>query len=235
MWNGTNKNSLRSNTVLSGVVDASNLPGFLAIGTGLAVNLVATTPLIVSFANGFGVDGESEYICRIAANLASAWSSLTDNTTCYLYIERNATTGAITYGFTATKPKYVMVGVAGTAGHYFEIPTRKMKYSNGATLVDKQIVFVGECVTASGTVSSVTPYAFNGEYIMTNNVIAASTIYTYNHNIGTDLVEAQVSTSLGGGDMRKDCAVTELAYKTVKFTSPAGSPRYATVIVRRTF
>ena len=199
MWNGTNKNSLRSNTVLSGIVDANNLPSFLAVGTGLVVDLVATTPLIISFANGFGVDGESEYICRIATNLSSAWSSLTDNTTCYLYIERAAATGIITYGFTVTQPKYVMVGVADTAGHYFEIPTRKMKYSNGTTLVDKQIVFVGECITASGAVSSVTPYAYNGEYIMADKIIVASTVYTFNHNIGTDLVEAQVSTSLGGG------------------------------------
>ena len=93
-------------TVLSGRTDANGQANFLEGGTGLAVNLKATAkPVILAFADGFGDFGAVDYIGKIAADVASAWSGLAPYSTNYLYVERN-TDGSLNFGKTTALPAY---------------------------------------------------------------------------------------------------------------------------------
>lgn len=95
--------------IMQGSVNSlTGAANFLSAGTGLAVNLSATaTPLIMSFAAGFSTTtGAINYIGSATADLTPAWSSLTANTTNYLYIDRNSSTGVLTYGATISPPYY---------------------------------------------------------------------------------------------------------------------------------
>lgn len=76
-------------TVLSGP------PNFIQPGNGLECSLLASTPINVTFA-----DGQDNYVETITDSVA-AWSGLTANATNFLYVERNPTTGALTYGSVA--------------------------------------------------------------------------------------------------------------------------------------
>jgi hypothetical protein len=98
-------NNAKRQTVLVSSLDANGLPNFISIGTGLVVNIAATSiPVITSFAAGFGVDGGIEFIGSVSTD--DTITSLTNNAVNYLFIERDATTGAITLGKTIKKPQY---------------------------------------------------------------------------------------------------------------------------------
>lgn len=175
-------------TVLAGSVDANGLANFLAIGTGLAVNLLATaTPLVAAFAAGFGATGEVDYIGQITADVSAAWSALAASTTNYLYIDRNTSTGALTYGSTTLAPAYQYGGSPSTGNgqHTFRIDEMKMYAGNGSAASAVQRVFVGEAVTNASNVTSVTAYALQGRYDSGRFAISASSSYAKAHNIGT--------------------------------------------------
>lgn len=153
-------------TTLSGGVDANGSANFLGIGSGLAVSLTATVPVVVAFAAGFGAIGEIDFVGRIATTLAAAWSGLTASSTLYLYVDRNVATGALTYGFTALTPNYGYGIAKSTVNgqHTYRIDEGVMYVGNGSTAAAVQRVFLGECVTGATTVSSVTTYALMGSY-----------------------------------------------------------------------
>lgn len=93
--------------ILQGSVNSTTgVPNFLSIGTGLAINISATaTPLIVSFAAGnSNTAGAQTFIGAVTADGTSQWSGLTASTTNYLYIDRNTSTGALTYGQVTSYP-----------------------------------------------------------------------------------------------------------------------------------
>jgi hypothetical protein len=173
-------------TVLSGVV-SSGVAAFLAIGTGLAVNLLATaTPLVVTTANGFNASGAVDSVTRVAADIASAWSSLTASSTLYLYID-STSTASPTYGFSALQPvyQYTAPSSPATDQHWFDRSSFQMKRYNGSAWIVVPRVFVGEAVTGSSTVSSVTTYAFRGEYVsQETSLVAGGTQISWNHNLG---------------------------------------------------
>ena len=94
-------------TVLAGAVDANGKANFLSAGSGLTVDLAATTtPVVLAFADGFTDAGLVTRIGRVTADDAAAWSGLTDNETNYLYVERDSSTGALSYGATTYAPVY---------------------------------------------------------------------------------------------------------------------------------
>lgn len=102
----TNASSVRQ-TVLSASLSALSVPNFITAGAGLSVNIAATTtPIRISFANGFDADGASEKIGSVTSD--TSISSLTASQTNYLYAERNTSTGAITLGKTTSQPQYAM-------------------------------------------------------------------------------------------------------------------------------
>jgi hypothetical protein len=172
-------------TILSAAVDSNGISNFLAIGTGLAVNLSATTvPITVAFAAGYDSNGAVNYIGRATADLTSAWSSLTASSTLYLYVEYNA--GAFTYGFTSLAPNYGWgITKSTTSGqHTFRIDEMKMYVGNGSSATAVNRVFLGECVTSGVAVTSVTAYQVACAAFLTQATIAAGTQYTFAHNLG---------------------------------------------------
>lgn len=71
-------------TVLSGAVDNSNLPNWLAAGTGLAVDLKATTVAVrLAYASGL-VDTQLD----LTADAANQFGTLPANSTLYLFADR---------------------------------------------------------------------------------------------------------------------------------------------------
>lgn len=177
-------------TVLAGQVDAKGQASFLSAGSGLAVRLIAggtADPVIVAFAAGFDQHGAVDHVGTIGVSL-NAWSGLAANTTVYLWIDRDATSGALTYGSTTLQPTYQYGAPEGAAAdqHWFDLAAFTMKRWNGLDWEKKQRVFVGECLTSASAVTPVTTYALRGEYEKDWFPVTASTNYVLNHNIGVD-------------------------------------------------
>lgn len=86
----------RRQTVLSGGVDSNGQANFLSAGSGLAVNLAATTtPVAIAFAAGYDDGGPLDYVKRETADVVGAWSGLAASNVNYLLWSLNTTTGAL--------------------------------------------------------------------------------------------------------------------------------------------
>lgn len=163
----------------------------LAIGTGLAVNLLATTtPVRVAFAAGMGVSGNVDYVGTLSADVAGFWSGLTANVINYLFYDRNVTTGAIT-GVASTLP-YISqdstVAISTVNGqHTYVSDTGQMYVGNGSTATAVQRTAEGECLAGAASITSVTSYAKGASYqgAWTATLPAAGVTVSFNHNIGT--------------------------------------------------
>jgi hypothetical protein len=85
--------------------------------------------------------------------------------TYYLYVDRNVSTGAITYGQTTNRPTYVRTSTVATGdGFYTYLINTGFMYHGIASGTPIQRVFVGEAATTAGTVTSVTAYMPRGEF-----------------------------------------------------------------------
>lgn len=180
-------------TVLSGPVDSNGHPVLLAY-TGQVVTLKATStdPLEIAFAAGFDSQGAVDYLAELTADVASAWTIPTADATYYLFADRDSTTGAITYGYTTSRPTYINDDAAPiTSGaHTFLRNRMKMYLGDGATAAEKQRVFIGECVVSGSAITSVTSYMFRGRFqsatdqAFSSASTAAATAYTETHKLG---------------------------------------------------
>lgn len=182
-------------TILTASVDSAGQANFLSIGTGLNVDLnAATDNLVAAFAAGFSADGTVDYIAVIAADLTGPFGVLVASDTSYLYMDRNPTTGAITYSKSLLAPEYGTVAPASPASdqHYYHIPSGKMFRYTGTVWEAKQRVFVGEADTDATNVTAVRAYALQGHARLEQATLATSTNYTLNHNLGTDKYEAEI-------------------------------------------
>ena len=182
-------------TVAAGPVDASGFPSFLpATSASLSIttqNVSASTPLIVTAAQGFDASGKIDYASQFAAN--QTWGSLTASSTLYLYV--NAQTGAL--GFTSLVPIYQHGGTpSATNGQFtFNISEMRGYLGNGSTAPATPIVFIGEVVTGASSVTSATAYAYNGRYDSgwTNTLPAGGSAVSRNHNLGVNPSDARFS------------------------------------------
>lgn len=162
---------------------------FLQIGTGLAVNLLATTkPVGFSYAAGFGAYGAIDYAGRFASDQASYWSGLTANNTNYLFSARDASTGAQT-GVASLLPyiaQFSSVGSPSTTNgqHTYVIDEGQMYVGNGSVATAVQRTAVGECVAGASTITSVTSYALMGRYESADTAFAVSSAYSFSSNLG---------------------------------------------------
>ena len=193
-------------TVLQGPVDTSGLPTFLPATSGsLSITSqnvsTGTNALVVTAANGSTSSGDANYVYSNTANLT--WSGLTGSTTCYLYV--NASTGAT--GFTTLAPIYQWGGTpAVTNGQAtYNLQQGLMYLGNGSTAPATPIVFVGEAVTAAGSVTSTVAYAYRGKYDsgFTATLPSAGATVSKNHNIGT---QPEI------GNMIIECTTTDAGY-----------------------
>jgi len=178
-------------TVLSGPVDSNGHPVLLTY-SGQAVTLKATTsdPLVVVLAAGFDVSGAVDYVHRLTADAASAWTIPTSNATYYLFVDRDSSTGAITYGYTTSQPSYVNDDAASisSGAHTFLINRMKMYLGDGAAAAEKQRVFLGEALVSGSVITSVTSYMFKGEFQSPTDTaisaLASNQAFTDSHKLG---------------------------------------------------
>ena len=143
---------------------APNLLPASAASLGVATqNVSSTYPLVATAAKGFGGNGPVDLVGSSASNVS--WTGLTASSTLYLYVLVNPD-GTLTPGFTALAPIYQFGGSpATTLGQFtFNIGEMRGYFGNGSTAPQTSLVFVGQCVTGSSTVTSAIAYAYNGYY-----------------------------------------------------------------------
>lgn len=188
-----------SQTVRSSSVDSNGQPDYISIGTGLSVNISATTtPVIMSASIS---NSANNRIGIVSAD--TSISGLTDSTTNYLYGDIGVD-GVVVLGSTILAPTYQFGGTYSvTSGQStFNISEMTMKVGNGASADQTFRVFIGEAVTAGGVVTSVRNYALNGIYYSSLQTITASGQLLLNANMGftpynLELFLVNQSASLG--------------------------------------
>jgi hypothetical protein len=172
----------------------AQLPSFLQPGSGLAVNLLATaSPLILTTANGFGTTGAVDTITEITADVPSAWYGLPASSPLIYLFVGTANPASPTYAWTTAQLTYGPVAPTPVMGSWwFDTNAMQMKEGNGSTWVASQYICIGEAVTGASSVTSVTPYAFQGSYVgaWTNTLPGVGTLITANDNIGCNLKDA---------------------------------------------
>lgn len=170
-------------TAVSSAVDSSGYASYITIGTGLAVNLAATSvPVILTASNGSDSNGQVDRVGSISAD--TTIGSLTGSTTNYLYADI-AANGTVTLGATTLAPVYQFGGTYSVTSGQFTYNIQEMvgKVGNGSSAVQTYRVFIGEAVTGVSTVTSVVNYALNGRY-RAETTVAVATTYTFSSNIG---------------------------------------------------
>ena len=225
-------------TVLAACGDSATGTPWLVVGGTASVSILATAvPVRIAFAAGCGANGAVDYVGSITADVSGAWSNFPGNATCYLYVERNSTTGVLSYGMTAVRaPAYLWGSSASVVRdeHSYRIDQGVMMVGDGTTTRSVQRVFVGEVqTTASGTISSLICYALcgraanhqgpgNGPSGFSAPLPAAATKTSFNDGLGT--CEKEVSLELM-------CVIPENGYNTgdivdaaTWYVGGAGSP-----------
>ena len=191
---GLSVNFTTRQTVAAGPVDASGFPSFLPATSGsLSIttqNVSASTPLIVTAAQGFDASGKIDHAANFTGN--QTWN-LSANATSYLYI--NAQTGAL--GVTNLAPVYQHGGTPSTTNGQFTFNVSEMRgyLGNGSTAPATPIVFIGEVVTGTSSVTSAVAYAYNGRYDSgwTSTLPAGGSAVSRNHNLGVNPYDARFS------------------------------------------
>lgn len=161
-------------------------------GTAISFQNCDTTALVIAFAYGYDSSGAVDYVGTVSTNTSSVWTGLNGvSTTYYLYVDRDISTGALTYGKTTTRPTYGHGAASTTSGdNTYVIPLGKMYLGAGGGVANAvQRVFLGEAATGGGsTITSITPYMPRGVFkigadldLGANN---ANTTYTATHQLG---------------------------------------------------
>ena len=150
------------NAVLQGHVDSSGNPAlFTGSTSALTVQLNATTtPLVITWMDGNdAVRGEKNKIGTIAADSATFWSNLPQNSTVYLYIDLSGST--ISGNYSTVAPKYQFNAPDHAAGlDWIDNNTGKVFNSNGAAWTQKYRVYVGTATTDTTKVTAVSVYPY---------------------------------------------------------------------------
>lgn len=148
---GGSRQRVLSAAMLSGAWNFLSSDGLAVIING------SVTPVIMSFADGCGENGNIDYIGVVRDKL-SAWS-LPANNTSYLYIERSDA-GALTYGSTTISPveqdSTPSAGANDVGLCWFSTLESKMYVWTGSAWQHKVRLFVGTAKTDGSTVNSIT-------------------------------------------------------------------------------
>jgi len=178
-------------TVQSGSVDTSGFANFVSIGTGLAVNIAATTTPIVIHAAGGKVSDDR--IGTISAD--TSITGLTANSTNYLYADV-ASNGVVTLSANVVAHLEQFGGTPAVTNNLttFNYSGMTGYTGNGATAPQSWRVPIGEAVTNATNVTSVVNYALNGQYDSgyTATLPSVAAAVSKNHNIGTDILKCSI-------------------------------------------
>lgn len=181
--------------VMRAALDANGRNNAISAGTGLAVNLAATsTPFVVTVPYGFDSFARPiDYLHSDTADITGAWSSLTANTTNYLYYKRSSS-GTWSRGATTIAPAFGC-GTAERPGSpsngrlYYDYSKAKCDlYTTSWAEQTDSYVFCGEAVTGASSVTSVRNYCILGEYDSGSFATVNSTSYTKDVNMGEPFV-----------------------------------------------
>lgn len=214
-------------TVAGGPVQTGTWPGAPSVFPASSVSLSLTTqnvsssyPLVVTAANGFGAAGPVDTIGESTSNIT--WSALAGSSTLYLYVTVNSN-GTLSPGFTSLAPIYEWGGSPATTNGQFTFNIGEMRgyMGNGSTAPQANIVFVGQVVTNSSTVTSTIAYAYNGQIdtVVTALGPLGSGTAIINHDLGClperiDLVLVNVTANAGytTGQQAKGASVSNGTY-----------------------
>ncbi|WP_251455191.1 phage baseplate protein [Veillonella intestinalis] len=203
--NGNGSGGGLRNRVLSGSVSGGQY-NYLS-GDSLSVSIDGTmAPVIVTFANGFDVNGTVDYIKSITSRV-TPWS-LPTNTTSYLYLDYDIGTGAINYDSTTIKPviSNSPPDAADDGSNYYNELLAKSFTYNGLQWVDKVRVFIAAVTTNDTDVIKI-EYLDRSDSTITSNQIGNGTVQTVNladNSVTTSkLKDKSVTANKLGDDVNK--------------------------------
>jgi hypothetical protein len=173
--------------VLYGATDSSGNPSFLT-ASALTVSIDGSaTPVLFSFANGFSAaSGTIDSFDAVTSLVSGAWT-IPANGTYYLYVDKDISTGLLSFGLTANQDTYTKVAPTSPVLDqcYFNTNEMKMYRWNGSSWEPKLRVFVASVVSTASVVTIV-PYSMESKAFVRDTITAnvinavAATVSTIN-------------------------------------------------------
>lgn len=220
------KHSSIRQTVLTGPVNANGRADFIESASGLNARTKDVTdvlPLILSYGNGFDSHGQYDLIAVLEEN--KNWNSLPASSTVYLYFDYDPSTGSITAGFTTIVPEYSYAKPSAPSSGQYWYPMdhrNRGEYYNGTSWIPVIRIFVGEVTTDTSSVTSVISYAYQGFYISDIITTAASTSYSFGHNLGCwnyfIIENSRLNSSYAWSQQQRQWANNFYGYAPVQYT-----------------
>jgi hypothetical protein len=200
--------------VLYGSTDSSGNPNFLtASGLNVSIN-GSSKPVILSFANGFSTtSGTLDTLDAITSAVSSAWT-IPANSTYYLYIEKDMSTGLLSYGRTANEDTYSKAAPSSPVLDqcYFNTNEMKMYRYNGSAWEQKWRIFVAKAVSTNSAVT-LTQYPMESKAFIRDNLNVGTNLNVGNNlNVGT--INGTLVSSLSPHTLKRSIAyaVGDVAY-----------------------
>ena len=153
--------------VLYAATGTDGKPSYLtATGLNVAINGSAT-PVIVTFAGGYNANGTVDKTDTIV-DTVNAWK-MPANGTYYLYIDKDMSTGILSYGYTTIPDTYATTAPESPTLDqcYFNTVDMKMYHYNSSAWEQKLRVFVAKAVTTADT-ATLTIYPFTSRTTASN-------------------------------------------------------------------
>ena len=153
--------------VLHAATGTDGKPSYLtANGLNVAIN-GSETPVIVTFAGGYNANGTVDKTDTIV-DTVNAWT-MPANGTYYLYIDKDMSTGILSYGCTTIPDTYATTAPASPVLDqcYFNTVDMKMYHYNSSAWEQKLRVFVAKAVTTADT-ATLTIYPFTSRTTASN-------------------------------------------------------------------
>lgn len=178
------------NTVLSGPVDADGLPTAVTrISASVYRINGATKNIVVTFAAGYDSKGQVDFIGVISAD-----TSVTVNDDAgspgyaeYIFVERNTSNGALTFGRTIYAPHYGYIApTSPLSGQlWIDLSEVTVKRWNGSAWLTVQVVIMGEFQHTDFNVDSVTCYEYRSPIEVFSSVPAGTVIQSASQVVPT--------------------------------------------------
>lgn len=155
--------------VLHAATGTDGKPSYI---TANGLNVVidgSTTPVIVTFAGGYNANGTVDKTDTIV-DMVNAWT-MPANGTYYLYIDKDMSTGILSYGYTTIPDTYKTTAPKSPTLDqcYFNTVDMKMYHYNSSAWEQKLRVFVAKAVTTDSA-ATLTMYPFTSRATPSNLV-----------------------------------------------------------------